>query len=452
MQSRHLLRFPRGFVWGAATAAYQVEGAWNEDGKGESIWDRFCHQRGHVADGSTGDVACDHYHRFREDVALMRTLGLKAYRFSVSWPRVMPQGTGVINSRGLDFYSRLVDELLRAGIVPFVTLYHWDLPAALQDRGGWPNRELADCFGDYAQVVLDHLGDRVNRWITLNEPFVSAQLGYGNGVHAPGIANLGQALAAAHTLLLAHGRAVEVFRHCNRPGQIGIALNLGDHQAATGSPEDCAAARLVEEFMDSWFLDPVILGYYPSYLSERWAGHLPAMLANDMASISRPIDFLGINYYTRTLARHDPTTSELRIPQGVPPGAAKTAMGWEVYPAGLYNVLARLRDRYGNPPVYITENGAAYHDALNEEGRIGDYSRIAYLSQHVVACHQAMKDRVRLQGYFVWSLLDNFEWAAGYQRRFGLAHVDYATQARTVKDSGRWYAQVIRENGLDPLA
>lgn len=448
--SNGTLHFPNDFVWGAATAAYQIEGAWNQDGKGESIWDRFCREPGRIANGDTGDVACDHYHRFREDVALMKSLSLRAYRFSISWPRVMPEGTGPVNPRGLDFYSRLVDELLGAGIAPFVTLYHWDLPAALQDRGGWPNRSMADYFGEYARILFDCLGDRVAHWITLNEPFCSAQIGYGEGRHAPGIADLDQALAAAHTLLLAHGRAVEVFRQGGFAGEIGITLNLGDHQPATDSPEDYEAAQRVKEFLDLWFLDPVLRGQYPPRLTKWWAGHLPTIAAGDMARIAQPVDFLGINYYTRTLARHDPNQRRVQIPMEVPRGAPTTTMGWEVYPAGLYNALARLRDEYGNPPVYITENGAPYADRVDAAGRVLDHSRIAYLCQHLAAAHQAIQDGVQLRGYLIWSLLDNFEWAEGYRQRFGLVRVDYATQARIVKESGRWYARVIRENGLNP--
>lgn len=442
--------FPQGFVWGAATSAYQIEGAWNDDGKGESIWDRFSHTPGKIADGSTGDVACDHYHRYPEDMAVMKAIGLGAYRFSISWPRILPRGHGAVNPKGLAFYSRLVDELLSAGIEPFATLYHWDLPWALQELGGWSNRDVAYYFADYAAVVAKRLGDRVKFWITHNEPWVVAWLGYGWGEHAPGLSDPGLALQVAHHLLLSHGLAVEVLRDCCAKGaEIGIALNLSPIHPATASPEDQRAAHLADGALNRWFLDPLLMGTYPADMLRAFGPLAPQIRAGDMAIISRRIDFLGVNYYTRQMVKHAPQSTYLPISSVQVPGAEYTEMGWEVYPQGLHELLLRLHREYRAPSLYVTENGAAFNDTMDPDGQIRDTRRIQYLHQHILACHRALQDGVKLKGYFVWSLLDNFEWSYGYTKRFGLVYVDYATQKRIPKGSARWYAQVIAQNGVE---
>jgi len=435
--------FPRGFVWGAATSSYQIEGAWNEDGKGESIWDRFSHTPGKIANGDTGDVACDHYHRWREDVALMRELGLRAYRFSISWPRLLPEGYGRVNAPGLDFYNRLVDALLDAGITPFVTLYHWDLPQALQDRGGWPARATAEAFVEYADLASRSLGDRVKHWMPLNEPYISAFVGYLEGRHAPGHADMDEALAAAHHLLLAHGWAVPVIRR-NAPGaQIGIALNLTAVVPASPSPADAEAARLRDGIINRWFLDPLAGRGYPADVVRHFGRSMSFVQGGDLKSIAAPLDFLGVNYYARTIVRSDAVPESQNEPPTVLPNAERTYMGWEVCPEGLYELLIRLRRDYTFSALYITENGAAYDDRVGPDGRVEDARRIAYLKRHLLAAGRALAEGVPLRGYFVWSLLDNFEWAHGYSPRFGLVYVDYATQRRIPKSSAYWYRGVM---------
>ncbi len=443
------LEFPRQFLWGAATSSYQIEGAWNADGKGPSIWDHFVHLPGKICNADTGDVACDHYHRYREDVALMKQLGLKAYRFSVSWPRIFPSGHGPLNPKGLDFYDRLVDELLRAGIEPCVTLYHWELPQALQDRGGWANREVAYFFADYAAALVHRLGDRVKLWITHNEPWVTTWLGYGWGEHAPGLKNPGVALQVGHHLLVSHGLAVQVLRALGRADlQVGIALNLGPAYPATASPEDQQAAQRMDGFMNRWFLDPLLVGSYPVDMWELLGPLAPEVKPGDMALIAQRLDFLGVNYYTRQLVRYDPTQVPLRLNHVRLENAEYTEMGWEVFPQGLYDLLVRLTHDYRVPALFVTENGAAFADSIGPDGRVRDERRTAYLKAHIQEAHRAIRDGAPLRGYFVWSLLDNFEWTHGYSKRFGLIYVDYATQKRVLKDSAHWYAQVIARNGL----
>lgn len=440
--------FPKGFVWGAATAAYQIEGAANEDGRGESIWDRFSHTPGNVLNGDTGDVADDHYHRWPQDVALMQSLGLKAYRFSIAWPRIIPDGIGAVNDAGLDFYDRLVDGLLAAGIEPFVTLYHWDLPQALQDRGGWPNRDSAAWFADYTAVVSRRLGDRVHNWITLNEPWVSAFLGYMMGVHAPGIRDPKAAMQATHHLLLAHGQAVSILRrNGNGATRVGITLNLTWVDPASDRPEEVEAARRQDGFANRLFLDPVFKGCYPGDFMELCGDLAPQIEEGDLQQISAPLDFLGVNYYTRSVVADDPNMPMLRTRSIQPAGAEYTEMGWEVYPEGLYRLLRRLHEEYAPDAIYITENGAAFPDTV-ESGRVHDERRIAYLREHLTSCWRAIQEGVPLRGYFVWSLLDNFEWGYGYSKRFGIVFVDYATQERIPKDSAFFYRDVIAANGL----
>ena len=438
--------FPDEFLWGAATAAYQIEGAVDEDGRGESIWDRFSHTIGKTANGDTGDVACDHYHRWQEDIGLMRELGLGAYRFSIAWPRILPEGRGAVNQPGLDFYERLVEGLLEAGITPWATLYHWDLPQTLEDAGGWPNRETADAFAEYADVVTSRLGDRVKHWITINEPWVVAYLGYGWGTHAPGRSSMADALATGHTLLLGHGKAVEVVRGNVRDGQVGITLNLSSHYPATDSNEDFEAAHRSDGFGNRWFLDPVIRGAYPDDMTALFGPIAPTVEPDDMVIISRPTDFLGVNYYSPTYVRF--AANAPMQTASVEREGERTAMGWLVEPQGLRDLLVRLGEEYAAPAIYVTENGAAYDDPPPANGRVADPRRLTYIHDHLLAAHEAIEAGAPLRGYFCWSLLDNFEWAEGYTKRFGVTYVDYATQTRTIKDSGRWYRQVTEANAV----
>jgi beta-glucosidase len=440
------LRFPDGFVWGTATAAYQIEGAWDEDGKGESIWDRFSHTPGKVFGGDTGDVACDHYHRWRDDIALMRELGLHVYRLSISWPRVLPNGVGAVNSAGLDFYDRLIDGLLEAGIQPYVTLYHWDLPQALQDRGGWANRETVAAFANYADVIVRRLGDRVKNWITHNEPWCTSFLGHWLGDHAPGIRN-GPALAAAHHVLLSHGEAVPVLRAGSPGAQVGITLNFSPAYPASDSDADQAAARRHDGFFNRWFIDPIYGRGYPDDMVALYGALMPKIQPGDLERMAAPTDFLGVNYYNRAVIRDDPDAPVLRVGH-VQPEGEYTAMDWEVYPDGLRALLVRLQRDYAPGRMYITENGAAYPDTLTPDG-VHDQPRMSYLSGHLAAAHAAIGEGVPLAGYFYWSLMDNFEWAWGYSKRFGLIYVDYPTQRRILKDSARFYGDVIARNGLE---
>jgi beta-glucosidase len=434
--------FPKNFVWGAATASYQIEGAWQQDGRGESIWDRFSHTAGRVLNDDTGDVACNHYQHFREDVALMRSLKLGAYRFSIAWPRILPAGVGAVNLQGLDFYDRLVDALMEAGIVPYVTLYHWDLPQALQERGGWGNRDIVGQLADYTSIVARQLGDRVQNWITLNEPWVAAFMGHRTGEHAPGLRDEKLALQVSHHMLLAHGAAVDVLRAAVPQARVGIAISLSGVEAAHGTPEETAAATEAWQRDAGWFLDPLFKGFYPPTVWEKYGQLAPNLQAGDLALIARPLDFLGINYYFRVLYGVE----------GRVPGSEYTDMGWEVYAPGLERTLLRLHADYQLPPILITENGAAFPDEIGIDGRIHDTRRIHYLQTHLAAVARAIEQGVNVQGYFVWSLLDNFEWAYGYSKRFGIVHVDFATQRRTPKDSALWYARSAAQNTLAPPA
>jgi len=443
--------FPKDFLWGAATAAYQIEGAWNEDGRGASIWDTFSHTPGLVDNGETGDVACDHYHRFEEDVELMRRLGLGAYRFSVSWPRVLPEGAGEVNAAGLDFYKRLADALLEAGVKPFATLYHWDLPQRIEDAGGWPARETADRFAEYAVLLFDELGDRVEGWFTINEPICAGMLGYAEGAHAPGGKSLADGLAASHHLLLAHGKAVRAFRESSARGGIGIVLNLTDVVPARMTPEDVAAAERADARSNRWYLDPVFGKGYPEDLVERYGSEMPEILDGDMETIAEPIDIFGLNYYNGRRVRHDPdggllelSGDEIRLA-----GTELTEMGWGVWPEGLFRLLLRLKNEYGNPPLYVTENGVALPDEPDSGGRVEDPGRIDFLARHFLAARRAIDEGADLRGYFVWSLMDNFEWAYGYSKRFGIVRVDFETGKRTPRGSADWYSRVISENAVE---
>jgi beta-glucosidase len=399
------ITFPEGFIWGVATAAYQIEGAWNEDGKGESIWDRFSHTPGTIAHGDTGDVACDHYHRWREDVALMKEVGLRAYRFSISWPRLLPEGRGRVNAAGLDFYSRLVDALLEAAIEPFITLYHWDLPQALQDQGGWPARVTAEAFVEYADLVTRRLGDRVRHWITFNEPYVSAMVGYLEGRHAPGHSDLDEALAAAHHLLLGHGWAVPVIRRNSPRAQVGIALNLSGQTPASPSAADRAAAWQQDGVVNRWFLDLLSARGYPADIVQHHGNLMEFVQAGDLKVIAVPLDFLGVNYYMRGIVRSSVVTEAENAPRTVFPNPERTEMGWEVYPEGLYELLGRLHFDYRFPALYVTENGAAYPDQIGPDGQVDDPLRVAFLKEHLAAAARAIGTGVPLRGYFVWSNL-----------------------------------------------
>jgi beta-glucosidase len=453
--------FPTGFRWGVATAAYQIEGAAHEDGRGPSIWDTFSHTPGRVADGDTGDVACDHYHRFESDVELLAGMGVNAYRFSIAWPRIQPEGRGAPNPKGLAFYERLVDRLLSFDIEPVVTLYHWDLPQALEDRGGWVDRDTAGRFADYAEIVHARLGDRVATWTTLNEPWCSALLGYGAGIHAPGIADPGEALVATHHLLLAHGLAVDAMRagaHADWSNRMGVTLNVAHVEPATDAEPDIEAARRIDGLQNRLYLDPVLLGRYPGDLDVLWSdtGADAAVRDGDLAQIAQPLDVLGLNYYTRHVVRRTEPPAEPKPSPWIcspdvafdPPAGPTTAMGWEIHPEGLTALLVRVHAQYPEVPLMVTENGAAFDDDVTADGRIPDHDRIAFLASHIRACEDAIASGVPLEGYFAWSFMDNFEWAEGYRKRFGIVHVDYETQARTVKDSGWWYAQIARNGGL----
>jgi beta-glucosidase len=463
--------FPDGFLWGAATAAYQIEGAVSEDGRGRSIWDTFSHSPGRTVHGDTGDIAADHYHRVDDDLDLMSQLGLRAYRFSVAWPRVQPDGRGAPNQRGLDFYRRLVEGLRARDIVPTLTLYHWDLPQALQGRGGWTDREVSERFAEYAAIVAAALGDQVGLWITLNEPWCSAWVGYATGAHAPGAADIGQAVAATHHLLLGHGLAVSALRAELPAGsRVGISLNLSPVGAAAGAEADRVAASLVDGNLNRLFLDPLFDGRYPEDMLEHYAGRSPGfgvVLDGDLERIRVPIDFLGENYYSPRWVVSASTAADGRAGDLVVlesnrdgvlgdlgavgvrrRGVPTTAMGWTVEPPGLTDILTRVATEYTRLPLYVTENGAAFHDYVDPEGHVDDPERIAYLEAHLVAARAAIAAGVDLRGYFVWSLMDNFEWGYGYSRRFGVAYVAYSNQRRVPKSSFHWYREVIASNGM----
>ncbi|MEQ1684448.1 MAG: GH1 family beta-glucosidase [Burkholderiaceae bacterium] len=430
--------FPDDFVWGVATSAFQIEGAARLDGKGPSNWDTFCRVPGAIADGSNGDVACDHYHRWPADLDIVQDLGVDAYRFSVSWPRVQPSGSGAWNPAGLDFYERLVDGLLDRGVAPYLTLHHWDLPQALQDQGGWTNRDTVHRYVDYARTVAAHLGDRVASITTHNEPWVMATLGYETGLFAPGIKNRRQAMQAAHHLLLSHGLAMQALRADRCSSAAGIVLNLSPVQPASASPEDIAAARLEDGRLLRWYMDPLFHGRYPQDVVDFLGADAPQIQAGDLAAIAQPMDFMGLNYYSRAVVS---AQGPWDVKQG---GLELTDMGWEIYPQGLTELLLRLHRDYAVPPLFVTENGGAFKDTL-QGGRVHDEVRRAYIASHIAAVGEALRQGVPMAGYMVWSLMDNFEWASGYEKRFGIVHVDYETQTRTLKDSALWYREFLQQ-------
>jgi beta-glucosidase len=437
-----ITQFPKDFLWGAGTSAYQIEGGWDADGKGESIWDRWSHTPGHVKNGDTGDVACDHYHRWSEDVDLMSDLGLKAYRFSISWPRVLPGGRRELNQPGLDFYSRLVDRLLEKGIQPCVTLFHWDLPQALQEEGGWLTSGTLEAFGEYAGIMARTLGDRVKMWATLNEPGMSAFAGYQGSGHPPGLDNFGQSLQAAHNILMAHGLGVQALRSERADLQAGIVLDFWPVYPATDQEDEQQAAELIWQRRFTWFLDPVLLGEYPALAWKAAGDKAPRLQPGDLDLIRQPLDWLGVNFYSRmVIDAKDSRVSEI-------PGSKYTGLGWEIHPTSLYLLLKRLSDQYPSPPLYIAENGAAFPDDIASDGKVHDSDRVSYLREHFQQAYRAIQDGVDLRGYIVWSLFDNFEWLQGYDARFGIVYVDYPTQRRIPKDSALFYRQVIADNGL----
>lgn len=445
--------WPPAFLWGAATSAFQVEGAADADGRGPSIWDAFCGTPGRLPGGPTSVAACEHYHRFNEDIALMSRLGLNAYRFSISWPRVMPDGAGQVNPAGLDFYDRLVDALRRANIEPLVTLYHWDLPAALQERfGGWAHADSPHIFADYAELVLRRLGDRVRWWLTLNEPWVVVDAGYFHGVHPPGLKDRRLGYRVGHNLLRAHAYSVARFRAMRRPdAQISFALNTAYFFPAGEGPDDAAAAERSLLNFGGWFMDPVQFGDYPQELRARLGDLLPEFTPEDSRLLTRSADFLALNYYTSDIVRHAPSCGPMEAEILAAADVPRTAMNWKIMPDGLRRLLHWLWDRY-RLPICITENGAAFDDAADEGGFVRDTDRLEYIRTHLEAVAAAMRDGVDLRGYFVWSLLDNLEWAEGYSKRFGIVRCDFATQQRTIKASGQWYAEFLAAIGARPHA
>lgn len=451
----HFMNFPQDFTWGTATAAYQVEGAFREDGRSDSIWDVFSHTPGKIKNGDTGDIACDHYHVWREDIKLMKDLGFKAYRFSLAWPRILPNGRGKVNQSGVDFYSRLVDELLAADIQPLATLYHWDLPAA--QPGGWVNRATVDAFTEYTNLITLALGDRVKCWNTINEPWCASILSYKIGMHAPGLQDPALALAAAHHLLLAHGRAVPIVHANSQNSRVGITLNQGPFYPATRSQQDLDAARYEDGQLIRWFIDPLYGRHYPADMLQDYikSGALTSIEPDfiqpgDMEIIAVPTDFLSLNYYTRTIVDTSNKKEETgkQADETTYPTDTHTAIGWEIFPYGLYETLCRIYFTYKPAEIIITENGASYDDGPDANGRVRDDRRIAYFRQHIAAVKRAIESGVPVTGYYAWSFLDNFEWSLGYSQRFGLVYVDYKTQKRYPKDSAYWFGEVIRKNGL----
>jgi beta-glucosidase len=443
------LTFPKEFIWGVATSAYQIEGAWNEDGRGASIWDTFSHTPGKVVHNENGDIAADHYHRWKEDIALLSEMGIKAYRFSTAWPRILPDGTGKVNKKGLDFYDRIVDELLKRKIEPYVCLFHWDLPQALQDKGGWPNRDTTGHFAEYARVVADRLGDRVNVWFTHNEPWVAAFVGHFLGDHAPGKKDIGAAVKSLHHILLSHGLAADAIRsEVKHPVKIGITLNLNPVDPATDSKKDREAAERVDMFMNRIVLDPLLKGTSPiqeSAIAKMLTGKI--IQNGDLEKI-RQLDILGVNYYSRAVMKHDPKLPVINVAQVQPEGNEYSGM-WEIYPEGMYDILKQVWSYQPTCDLMVTENGIPVPDGVDFDGRVRDERRIRYLQNHIAQVHRAIEDGIPVKGYFHWSLMDNFEWNLGYDQRFGLVYVDWKTQKRIIKDSGRWFAKVIAQNAVD---
>lgn len=443
-----IVKFPDHFQWGVATSAYQIEGAVKEDGRGLSIWDTFSHRPGQIINNDNGDIACDSYHRLEEDVGLMKQLGITTYRFSIAWPRILPEGTGQVNPKGIEYYKRLVALLLDNGIEPLCTLYHWDLPQALQDQGGWANRSTIDAFVAYAEIMFKEFEGKIQHWVTINEPWCVSFLSNYLGVHAPGHRDLQLATTVAHHLLVAHGSAVQAFRRLEVPGQIGIAPNVTWIEPYSRNAQDIEACRRETGWWVEWFMDPLFKGKYPSFLQEWFQAKsvdVP-MLNGDMETICTPIDFIGINYYTGNIGRYQPNSGLFEC-EAVDRGDEKTDIDWYIYPEGLHSVLHYIYARYGDIPIYITENGACYNDSP-VNGEVQDEKRIQYMKKHLLQLNRCLESGLPIKGYYAWSLLDNFEWAEGYSKRFGLVHVDFDTLQRTPKNSYAWYKQLIADGNL----
>ena len=441
--------FPKDFSWGTATASYQVEGAWDEDGKGESIWDRFAHTDGTIMTGETGDVACDQYHRYPEDIAIMKELGLRGYRFSISWPRIFPDGKGAVNQKGLDYYSRLTDALLEAGITPFPTLYHWDLPQALQDEGGWANRDIVGHFTRYAETVTNALGDRIKNWMIFNEPWVFTFLGYLMGLHAPGIRDSAMCMRATHIVNLAQSSALKAMRATGKPDAIGTAFSMSSTYPASDSEEDRAAAERQHNFSNEWFLHPMYHGEYPqAYVDQARAVERMDIRPGDMDAIRDKLDFIGINLYQRAIVAAAPQDRNTGA-RGVPGPGPRTDFNWEEWPAALYQMIMRVSKDYDRPPIFVTENGCSFADGPGPDGRVHDDRRTQFLQGYIGQVGRAIEEGADVRGYYCWTLIDNFEWAAGTSQRFGIVHVDFDTQKRTIKDSGYWMRDLIKAGQID---
>ena len=446
------ITFPEGFIWGTASASYQVEGATCEDGRAESIWDRYCKIPGNVDNGDTGDVACDHYHRFREDVALMKQMGMKGYRFSIAWPRIFSDPESQPNPKGLRFYSDLVDALLEAGITPYVTLYHWDLPQAMQDIGGWANPQMPQYFLQYAQAVMAHLGDRVRHWITLNEPYCAAFLGNYEGRQAPGLRDFSTALRVAYYQYVGHGLVVKHFRESGLPGEIGIALNLMGRLPFSDCPEDIAAAQRGDGYLNRWFVEPIMKGTYPEDMVAWYTAKgvtLPPFAKEELALMSQPLDFIGLNYYNDFYVKNAPQRWPVEFAIHNPRFMPVNDRNWPITEEGFYHMLMRMKNEYGIQKILITENGTATNEVADCDGAVRDPQRVDYLKRHLRQMHRAMAEGVEVVGYMQWSFSDNFEWSFGYHSRFGLVYIDFATQERIVKESGHWYGQMAQKNGFE---
>ena len=447
------LEFPKEFLWGASTSDFQIEGAARQYGKGETIWDRYCKEPGRILNDDNADTSCDHYHRYAEDVEIMKEIGLKAYRMSISWARIFPEGYGAPNRQGLDFYKRLIEQLLKNNIKPVVTLHHWGFPQKLQDIGGWANRSISDYYADYASFIFKELGDLVDMWITHNEPIGTSYLGFFKGCVAPGIQDFYTSVLVTHHLLLSHAKAVEAFRQSTKKGEIGITLNFHPAIAMSDKPEDIEAEQRIGLYFDRWFSDALFNGKFPRLLLDyydRKGIEIPRINDEDMKRICTPLDFLGVNYYYPHHVRYNPLKWPFEADfEPCSKGSRHTKTGWDIYPEGLYRTIKKLKDEYGNKKIYITENGAAFNDYPDRNSNIQDMQRIDFHDSHIRQVYRCIQEGMNIRGYFIWSLMDNFEWTYGFTQRFGLTYIDYLTQKRTLKSSAHWYRDIIQKNGLD---